>query len=175
MSKDIDPACRQCQSKCCRYFCFQIDEPDSFESFENLRWFLLHEGITIHIDEGNWFISVNNKCNYLGDDGQCLSYDTRPLICRKYTTDGCDATGDDYEYDELFESPEQVAAYARQTLGHKKYDKAWAKLCAASSAEPSAKEDCHAESKKKDAGKVKNKGKDKSKGKGKGKDKSKGR
>lgn len=171
MSQDIDPMCRQCQSKCCRYFCFQIDEPNSFEEFENLRWFLLHEGISIHIDEGNWFISISNKCKHLDDDGRCLSYDSRPVICRKYTTDGCDATGGDYEYDELFESAEQVAAYARQKLGHKKYDKAWAKVCAASSTEPSTKEDRDAKPKKKDEGKIKDKGKEKSKGK----DKSKGR
>lgn len=159
MSENIDPMCRQCQAKCCRYFCFQIDEPDSFEEFENLRWFMLHEGISIHIDEGNWFISIDNKCKYLADDGRCLNYDSRPAICRKYTTDGCDATGGDYEYDEQFETAEQVAAYARKKLGRKKYDKAWAKLCAASSAEPSTKEERHDKPKKKDKGKAKDKSK----------------
>lgn len=129
MSEDVDPLCRQCQAKCCRYFCFQIDTPESFEEFENLRWFLLHEGIGIHIDEGNWFISIDNKCRNLAADGRCVDYANRPVICRQYHTDGCDATSGDYEYDELFTSAEQIAAYARKKLGGAKYDKAWSKAC----------------------------------------------
>ena len=129
MSEEIDLMCRQCQSKCCRYFCFEIDEPEDFEEFENLRWFVLHEGISVHVDEGKWFISIDNKCRNLAEDGRCTDYENRPLICRKYTTDGCDATGGDYEYDELFTTAEQVAKYARKKLGKKKYDKQWARMC----------------------------------------------
>jgi len=175
MSEDIDPMCRRCQSKCCRYFCFEIDKPDSFEEFENLRWFILHEGVSIHVDKGDWFISINNKCKWLADDGRCINYDNRPMICREYTTDACDATGGDYQYDELFEAAEQIAAYARKKLGRKKYDKAWAKLCAAPSAKPSTKQGRDAKPKKKNAGKIKDKGKGKGKGKGKAKGKPKGR
>ena len=139
MSEDVDPLCRQCQAKCCRYFCFQIDTPDSFEEFENLRWFLLHEGIGIHVDEGNWFISIDNKCRHLVDDGRCADYADRPVICRQYHTDNCDATNGDYEYDEVFTSAEQVAAYARKKLGDGKYDKAWAKACKKAEAKSSTK------------------------------------
>jgi hypothetical protein len=140
MSEDVDPLCRQCRAKCCRYFCFQIDTPESFEEFENLRWFLLHEGIGIHVDEGNWFISIDNKCRRLADDGRCEDYAGRPVICRQYDTDGCDATSGEYEYDELFTSAEQIAAHARKKLGAAKYDKAWARACKRAEAKPLAKE-----------------------------------
>jgi len=168
MSEDeaIDPMCSQCQSKCCRYFCFEIDKPDSFEEFENLRWFILHEGITIHVDEGDWFMSVNNKCKWLADDGRCINYENRPMICRGYTTENCDATGGDYEYDELFETADQIAEYARKKLGRKKYEKALAKLRGESSTKTSTKEHRPPKPKKKDTGKIKDKpkGKDKAEG-----------
>jgi len=129
MSTEIDVMCRQCDAKCCRYFCFEIDQPETFEEFENLRWFLLHEGISIHIDEGNWFISIENKCRNLDANGRCAEYASRPVICRKYAVDGCDAVAGDYEYDAMFSSAEQIAAYARKKLGARTYDRKWAELC----------------------------------------------
>jgi Fe-S-cluster containining protein len=109
--------CQKCGAKCCKYFCFEIDEPDDVDEFENVRWFLCHEGVSVHIDEGSWFISIANRCNWLDDDDQCLRYDDRPLICRKYDHENCDHTGGDYGYDEEFKTPEAFEAYARKTLG----------------------------------------------------------
>lgn len=116
--------CSACNARCCRYFCFEIDEPETFEEFEDVRWYLLHENVTVHIDEGDWYISILNACKELGEDNRCGSYEDRPLICRSYSQDNCDATGGDYEYEQLFETPEQLEAYARETLGDKKYEKA---------------------------------------------------
>lgn len=121
------PDCRECGAKCCKYFCFQIDTPESYEEFENLRWYLLHKGVSVHVDEGAWFISIQAPCLELDVSGRCVIYDDRPQICRAYTTENCDATNLDYEFDELFESPEQVEAYARRTLGTKAFDRARAK------------------------------------------------
>ena len=115
--------CASCDGKCCRYFCFEIDEPDSCEEFEDLRWYLLHEGVTIHVDEGDWYISLMNPCSALGPNNLCTIYEDRPLICRKYSMENCDFTGGDYEYDALFEKPEDIEDYARKMLGSKKFDK----------------------------------------------------
>ena len=120
--------CRKCGSKCCRYFCFEIDAPDDYDEFEDIRWYLCHEGVSVHVDEdGDWYISIANECAKLGVDGLCTIYEDRPLICRKYSTDGCDQTGGDYFYQEEFRTPEQLDAYARKTLGEKKYEKKKAK------------------------------------------------
>jgi Fe-S-cluster containining protein len=116
--------CEKCNGKCCRYFCFQIDEPESFDEFEDVRWYLLHEGVSVHVDEGDWYMSILNPCKALGPDNRCSIYEERPLICRSYSQDNCDATGGGYEYEQLFESPEQLEAFARKTLGDKKYEKA---------------------------------------------------
>lgn len=116
--------CQQCGAKCCRYFCFEIDKPESYEEFENIRWYLCHQGVSVHVDEGDWYISIENICNNLNGDNQCKDYANRPLICRRYSSGGCDYTQGAYGYEQLFTRPEQLEAYARKTLGAKAFDKA---------------------------------------------------
>lgn len=121
---DMDPTCNKCGGKCCNYFCFEIDEPEDYEEFEDIRWYVLHDGVSVHIDDGDWYIAIENRCQALDPYGQCSIYEDRPLICRSYSTDdGCDYTGSgDYEYDEEFRSPEQVERYARKTLGDEAFE-----------------------------------------------------
>ncbi len=113
--------CKKCGALCCRYFCFEIDEPDSYEEFDDIRWYLCHEGISVHIDEGDWYISIANRCKMLNSKNECTIYEDRPIICRKYEPDSCDFTGGNYDYDEEFTSPEQIDAYAKKVLGKKTY------------------------------------------------------
>jgi Fe-S-cluster containining protein len=121
--------CVRCGGKCCRYFCFEIDAPEDYDEFEDVRWFLLHEGVSVHVDKGEWYISIANTCKMLQSDNLCGVYETRPTICRVYETATCDLNGGDYGYDEVFETPEQLEAYARRTLGEavfeRKRAKAW--------------------------------------------------
>jgi Fe-S-cluster containining protein len=128
----MNSQCEACQAKCCRYFCFQIDTPDSFEQYEHIRWFVLHEGVTVHVDKGDWYISIARPCREVSPEGRCQVYDQRPLICRKYSTGNCDYTSGDYEYEATFERPEDVEAYAMKAMGPEKFlkerDKALAKL-----------------------------------------------
>ncbi|MCD6364531.1 MAG: YkgJ family cysteine cluster protein [Planctomycetes bacterium] len=127
----MNKTCIECGAKCCKYFCFQIDEPDDYAEFEDVRWYLLHEGVTVHIDEGDWYISIANRCKMLTNDNRCRAYETRPTICRKYSPANCDYTAGDYGYDEYFETADQLEAYARKTLGEAVFQreraKAWAK------------------------------------------------
>ncbi len=116
MSVDI---CCKCGAKCCKYFCFEIDEPDDVGEFEDVRWYLCHEGVSVHIDEGDWYISMMNRCNMLDKNDQCTGYENRPLICRKYDLENCDQTMGDYGYDEEFNTPDELEDYARKTLGIK--------------------------------------------------------
>jgi len=119
--------CQTCGAKCCQYFCFQIDEPDDFREFDDLRWYLCHEGISIHIDEGDWYISIENPCKMLTKGNLCSIYEDRPIICREYDPATCDHTGGDYEYDEEFTEPEQLEAYAKKVLGERAYERAKAR------------------------------------------------
>lgn len=122
--------CTRCGARCCNYFCFEIDEPDDFDEFENIRWFLCHEGVSVHVDDGDWFISLNNRCKMLDAENLCRMYFDRPMICREYDPSDCDHTPGGYGYDEEFNTPEEIEAYARKALGPKKYDKSKAKALA---------------------------------------------
>ena len=130
MSDDVSSTCKECGGKCCRYFCFQIDEPDSFAEFDDLRWYLLHEDISIHVEDGDWYISIANRCKALDADERCGVYEDRPLICRRYSRDNCDFTGGDYGYEGHFKTPEDIERHAEKFLGKKAFKRAKAKAYA---------------------------------------------
>ncbi len=108
---------------CCRYIALPLDEPTDAEAFAECRWFLMHEGVTIFVSDGDWYVSVATPCGHLTEDGDCDTYETRPDICRKYGADNCDYHGGDYEYKLFFTHPEQLAEYARDVLGADKVGK----------------------------------------------------
>jgi Fe-S-cluster containining protein len=117
--EDLKPGeslCDHCTAKCCRYFALPIDEPTTHEEFQYLRWFLLHDRAAVFIEEGSWYLLVYTKCKHLRDDHRCGIYDTRPQICRDYSTDKCEYE-DDWVYDHYFETAEQVEEYAEARLG----------------------------------------------------------
>lgn len=118
-----DHVCRKCNSSCCRYFCFQIDTPDDYEEFEKIRWYVCHNNVRVHVDEGDWYIEIVNVCNMLDARGMCRDYENRPLICRSHTSDSCECSGERIEYQVEFTSPEQVTEYAIKALGAKEYER----------------------------------------------------
>ena len=88
-----------------------MDPPETFDDFEYIRWYLFHEHATVFTEDDNWFMLVHTVCKHLQPDHRCGAYETRPKICREYTTDQCEYE-DDYTFDRYFELPEQVAEYA---------------------------------------------------------------
>ncbi len=108
--------CDNCTAKCCRYFALPLETPTTLEEFEYIRWFLLHEHATVFTEEDAWYVCVHTVCKHLQDDHRCGIYETRPLICREYTTDECEYE-DDWVYDQYFETPEQVEEYMDAVLG----------------------------------------------------------
>jgi len=116
--KDVPPGhslCEYCTAKCCKYFALPIEEPESFEEFEYLRWFLLHDRASVFKEEGSWYLLVHTACKHLRPDNMCGIYETRPQICRDYTTDNCEFY-DDWVYDFYLETPEQVWDYTEAIL-----------------------------------------------------------
>ena len=109
--------CSYCPGKCCRYFALPIDTPESQKEYDNMRWYLLHERAAIFVDDGTWYLLVYSPCNFLDKETNlCSIYETRPNICREYSSDECEY--EDYlVYDQYFELPEQVEEYAEAVLG----------------------------------------------------------
>jgi len=109
--------CDYCPGKCCRYFALPIDTPESRKEYDNMRWFLLHERAAVFVDGDTWYLLVYSPCNFLDQKtNRCLTYDTRPNICREYSSDKCEYE-DHHVYDQYFELPEQIEEYADAVLG----------------------------------------------------------
>ena len=115
---DLKPGevlCDHCTGRCCRYFALPIDTPHTWEDYDYIRWYMMHGRISVFVDEGNWYIMIFADCKHLQDDHRCGVYETRPGICRDYTTEDCEYDND-APHEQLFETPEQIWEYAHAVL-----------------------------------------------------------
>ena len=110
--------CEYCMAKCCHYFALPIETPTTRRDFEFIRWFLLHDRATMFTEDGDWYLLVHTTCKHLRTDHRCGIYETRPQICRDYSTHNCEYE-DDWTYERYFETPEQVDEYADAVLPRK--------------------------------------------------------
>lgn len=111
--------CDYCSAKCCRYFALPIEEPETRDDWEYIRWYLMHEGATLFSEDGAWYLLVHAECRNLQSDNRCAIYDTRPQICRDYSVDACEYE-DHFLYEQYLETAEQAAEYAEAILPKKK-------------------------------------------------------
>jgi len=107
--------CDYCSAKCCRYFALPLDAPEDRADFEFMRWFLLHERASVFKEEETWYLLVHTVCRHLQPDNRCGIYETRPQVCRDYSTKDCEYD-DDWTYDFYLERAEQVAEYTEAVL-----------------------------------------------------------
>ena len=111
--EDLKPGeglCDHCTAKCCRYFALPIDTPTARQDYDYIRWYLLHERASIFVDDETWYLLVHTPCRHLQQNHLCGIYETRPQICRDYTTASCEYE-DDWTYQQYFETPEQLEEY----------------------------------------------------------------
>jgi len=106
--------CEHCTGVCCRYIALPIDKPESRSDFDDIRWYLLHEGISVFVEDGVWHLYVETTCRHLQPDHRCGIYSTRPRICREYSSDGCDYHSGDYGWEHHFTLPEHLDEYCRE-------------------------------------------------------------
>ena len=107
--------CEYCTAKCCRYFALPIETPEDFKDFEYIRWYLLHERASVFKEDDDWYLLVHTVCKHLQDNNMCGIYDTRPEICREYTTDNCEYE-DEWTYEFYLETSEQVHEYTEAVV-----------------------------------------------------------
>ncbi len=111
--------CEHCAAACCRYLAIPIDKPRNARDYDDLRWYLMHEGVTLFVEEGDWYIQFATRCKNLGLDNRCMIYDTRPDICREYEPGDCDYSGGSYGYDHLFTHAAQIEEHYERKTGKK--------------------------------------------------------
>jgi len=113
--KDGECLCDYCTGKCCRYFSLPIDQPNTWDDYDAIRWYLAHGQTIVYVHDEQWYLMVLTPCQYLLPDNRCGIYLNRPKICREYTTDSCEYD-DSSTFDKLFETPEQIWEYAEALL-----------------------------------------------------------
>ncbi|MFH1652865.1 MAG: YkgJ family cysteine cluster protein [Pseudomonadota bacterium] len=92
--------CRRC-SKCCSYFCVEIDKPTTKSDFEDVAWMVAHEKVSVHVCKGLWHLMVKNRCKHLSKNGKCKVYEKRPMICRSHDPSECDFEAKtEHDYDD---------------------------------------------------------------------------
>ena len=111
--------CDHCTAKCCKYFALPIETPTEKQDWDYIRWYLLHEAATVFKEDDNWYLLVHTTCKHLQDDNRCGIYETRPQICREYSTVNCEYE-DSWLYEQYLETAEQVAEYAEAVLPPKR-------------------------------------------------------
>lgn len=105
--------CEHCTAVCCKYVALPIDTPTTLEELDYIRWYLIHEEISVFVEDGDWYISFQTGCRHLLPDNRCGIYETRPQICRDYTTDNCDYHSGDYGWEYHFTTPEHLDEFRR--------------------------------------------------------------
>ncbi len=109
---------------CCRYFALPIDTPEDRADFDDIRWYLCHDGITVFVEDGDWYLNVKNKCRHLlPKEHRCAIYDNRPKICRKYKTADCDLTEGEYDYELHFTTDRDMEEYMKLKFDNNKNEK----------------------------------------------------
>jgi len=106
--------CEKCNGLCCRYFALPIETPETREDLDDIRWYLCHRDVTVFVEDGEWYVSIRNKCRHLSEkDYKCLIYDKRPKICRKYKHAECDFVEGEYDYELHFTSDKDMEEYMK--------------------------------------------------------------
>ncbi|CAK0746202.1 conserved hypothetical protein [Gammaproteobacteria bacterium] len=102
--------------KCCMHINHQIDPPETDEDCDYIIWFLLHEQVSVWVDDNNdWFIEYRTPCKAL-KNGLCGIYERRPQVCREYTQDSC--LNSNLEDDVVFNTPEVFLKYLKKETNY---------------------------------------------------------
>jgi hypothetical protein len=112
--------CAKCGGKCCNHVAVPIDKPTTKGDFDDIRWYLGHENVTVFVEEGEWYICFLTPCRYMTKDYQCGIYEKRPKICQDYDPESCERHGDGDPYEQKFETMEEIEAYAQKYLLRRK-------------------------------------------------------
>ena len=93
----------------------EIDKPTCKRDYDNIRWYLLHNGVHVFKDGGKWHVEFRENCSELGEDGRCLNYGNRPKICREHGEyDGdieCEFHGESEPHDLYFSTATDFENY----------------------------------------------------------------
>ena len=98
--------CDNCTGECCKIIVVEIDEPETADDFEDIKWYLYPPGVSVYIGtDGSWNVQFDSTCRNLAKDGRCMIYEQRPPVCRKAEVKDCHRNKPDIKV--MFDSVEK--------------------------------------------------------------------
>lgn len=101
---------RLCGGRCCRYITVAVPAPRSEDDWDEVRWWLAHQGTLVSQDEDGWMLHVRTPCRNLRPDNACGVYPNHMLACQSYDPTDCEFTGD-VPFDLLLQCEDDLASY----------------------------------------------------------------
>lgn len=93
-TRDQFTICTQdCGARCCRYITIEINPPRAQRDWDEMRWWLAHEGVVVSKDEDGWNVHVETRCQNLRADNACAIYPHHMDTCESYDAKTCEFTG----------------------------------------------------------------------------------
>ena len=103
--------CEGCGAKCCNHVTLSIDKPTCKTDYDEIIWFLLHEGVSVFIDhENDWSVEFQTKCTGLSGEF-CGMYEDRPKVCSDYDIESCVVYGDGPYFKVRWEERDEFIAW----------------------------------------------------------------
>jgi hypothetical protein len=110
---EVKVLCRDCTAECCKHIGIPIDPPETWEDFQRIKHYIVHEGVSCYLDvEGDWVVEFLSKCGQLNGN-RCMAWNTKdyPSICSEYEMKTCVMNEEGEWWEILFRKPEDVDAH----------------------------------------------------------------
>lgn len=84
---------QDCGATCCRYITVGLPAPRARADWDEMRWWLAHEGVMLSKDEEGWLLHVQTRCKNLRANNRCGVYPHHMETCKTYDAAECEFTG----------------------------------------------------------------------------------
>jgi hypothetical protein len=101
---------KHCGARCCRYITVTFPAPKSEPDWDEVRWWLAHEGVMVTHDDDGWMLHMATRCKNLRADNACGVYPDHMLACQEYDPGDCEYTGE-VPFDVKLENEDDLATY----------------------------------------------------------------
>jgi Fe-S-cluster containining protein len=81
--------CLSC-ALCCSYVAIEIDAPDTVRVATDILFYLYHDHVSVYVEDDEWVVQLETRCQHLLSDNRCAIYETRPPMCREYDPRDCE-------------------------------------------------------------------------------------